>query len=92
MNAPAHRVDMFPPPINQAAMMIERDEPPMTVDEFCHRYGLSRSHYYVLKREGRTPDELRVGRKTHITAASARAWERRMVTERKAARAAGKPR
>ncbi|WP_233863525.1 hypothetical protein [Paraburkholderia adhaesiva] len=58
----------------------------MTVDEFCARYALSRSHYYDLKKRGLTPDELRVGRKALITAASARAWERRIAQEQKAAR------
>ena len=60
----------------------------MTIDEFCKRYALSRSHYFELKHQGRTPVELSVGRKALITVSSAREWERRMLAEQKAARAA----
>jgi hypothetical protein len=82
------RPDIFPPAITTPSKKTPKDTPPMTIDEFCQRYALSRSHYFELKQEGRTPAELRVGRKTLITATSAREWERRVQREQKAARAA----
>ncbi|CAG9258537.1 conserved hypothetical protein [Paraburkholderia unamae] len=90
MNA-ATRADVFPPAVvkpSPAARKTPKDAPPMTIDEFCTRYALSRSRYFELKQEGRTPVELRMGRKALITAASAREWERRMHAAEKAARAA----
>lgn len=82
MNA-ATRADVFPPAITAPSKKTPKDAPPMTIDEFCKRYALSRSRYFELKQQGRTPDELRVGRKTLITAVSAREWERQMQNERK---------
>lgn len=88
MNA-ATRPDVFPPAVKPPAKKTPpKDAPPMTIEEFCKRYALSRSRYYELKQQGRTPDELRVGRKTLITVASAREWERRLLAEQRAAKAA----
>jgi hypothetical protein len=84
MNATT-RADVFPPAVTAPSKKTPKDAPPMTIDEFCKRYALSRSHYFELKRQGRTPTELRVGRKTLITAASARSWERRIQTKPKVA-------
>ncbi|MBT2789182.1 hypothetical protein [Paraburkholderia strydomiana] len=84
----ATRADVFPPAVNPPAKKTPpKDAPPMTIEEFCKRYALSRSHYYEMKQQGRTPAELRVGRKALITADSARAWERRISLEHKATRA-----
>ncbi|WP_277187639.1 hypothetical protein [Caballeronia sp. BR00000012568055] len=83
MNA-AMRADVFPPAITTPSRKTAKDAPPMTIDEFCKRYALSRSHYFELKQQGRTPAEIRVGRKALITATSAREWERRLETEQKA--------
>ena len=85
----ATRADAFPPAVKPPAKKTPpKDAPPMTIEEFCKRYALSRSHYYEMKQEGRTPAELRVGRKALITAASAREWERRLLAEQKAAKTA----
>lgn len=88
MNA-ATRADVFPPAVVAPSKKTPKDAPPMTIDEFCKRYALSRSHYFELKRQGRTPIEIRIGRKAVITATSARAWERRVSLEQKAAQANG---
>jgi predicted DNA-binding transcriptional regulator AlpA len=85
----ATRADVFPPAVVTPSKKTPKDAPPMTIEEFCKRYALSRSHYFELKRQGRTPAEIRVGRKALITAASARAWERRVAQEQKAAQANG---
>ncbi|MGF6700556.1 putative DNA-binding transcriptional regulator AlpA [Paraburkholderia sp. MM5496-R1] len=88
MNAAA-RADVFPPAVKPPPKKTPpKDAPTLTIDEFCKRYALSRSHYFELKRQGRTPAEIRVGRKIVITAASARVWERRIALEQKGARAA----
>lgn len=83
----ATRADVFPPAVVTPSKKTPKDAPPMTIEEFCRRYAVSRSHYYELKRLGRTPVEIRVGRNALITADSARAWERRVALEQKAARA-----
>ena len=49
-----------------------------TIDEFCDAWHLSRSFYYRLRKTGRGPQEIRVGRKIFITVEDARAWEERM--------------
>jgi hypothetical protein len=79
------RADVFPPAVSTPSKKTPKEAPPMTIDEFCERYALSRSHYFELKQEGRTPAELRVGRKTLITATSAREWERHIVEQQKTA-------
>jgi predicted DNA-binding transcriptional regulator AlpA len=86
MNAAANRPDVFPMPAILPSKRAPDDEPPLTVDEFCRRYNMSRSTFYRMRRKGLTPNEMRVGRKGLITLASAREWDRRMVREEKAAR------
>jgi len=62
-------------------MMAKRHKPAteavaLTVNEFCASIGLSRGMYQKLKRAGRGPKEMRIGRAIRISTASANAWMR----------------
>ncbi len=72
MNAAANRRDVFPMPATSPSKRAPNNEPPLTVDEFCRRYAMSRSTFYRMRRRGQTPQEMRVGRKGLITLARAR--------------------
>jgi predicted DNA-binding transcriptional regulator AlpA len=53
-----------------------------TIAEFCASHGISRGTYYRLKREGRGPEELRLGPQLpRITAAAEEAWLRARAAE-----------
>jgi predicted DNA-binding transcriptional regulator AlpA len=47
-----------------------------SVVEFCRRHGISRPHFYRLRRLGLTPPELRLGTRLLISRESAEAWRR----------------
>jgi hypothetical protein len=47
-----------------------------TITEFCLSEGISRSHYYVMRREGWGPDEMQVGRLVRITPEAKQRWRR----------------
>ncbi|KWA79529.1 hypothetical protein WL30_32660 [Burkholderia ubonensis] len=55
-----------------------------TVPQFCAAYHFSRAQYYVLKEQGKTPQEMRIGRRVVITRRAAQAWEDRMMAEQAA--------
>lgn len=48
----------------------------LSIAEFCRLARISRSHYFVQRRLGRTPTERRSGRTVRITVAAARAYLR----------------
>jgi len=51
----------------------------MTIQDFCKRHRIGRSTYYeILKKNGRAPKEIRIGRIIRITAKANRDWERMM--------------
>jgi len=52
-----------------------------TIDEFCAAHRLSPELYFKLKRSGRGPREMQVGRRRMISAESAARWRRRQERE-----------
>ena len=56
-----------------------------TIPQFCAAYHISRVHYYTLKASGKTPQEMRLGRRVIITRRAAEAWEERMLKEQNGA-------
>ena len=57
-----------PPPVTDRAAY--------TIPEFCDAHRISRSHYYVLKKQGRTPREVHVGSRVLITIEAAIRWRK----------------
>ena len=58
---------------------------PYSIDTFCERYGFSRGHYYNLKEQGKTPREMKLGRRKIITDDAATDWEKEREAENVAA-------
>ncbi len=55
------------------------DDAPLTIAQFCERYGISKYIYYRLRKRGEMPRETVVSpRRRVILAASLREWERRV--------------
>ena len=52
----------------------------LTITQFCEHFGLSLSTYYRLRRDGRGPRELRVGRRVIIPAKTADEWAETLST------------
>jgi predicted DNA-binding transcriptional regulator AlpA len=52
-----------------------------TIPQFCAAYHISRVHYYTLKAQNQTPQEIRLGRRVIITRRAAEAWEEKMQRE-----------
>lgn len=46
----------------------------MSVAQFCHSYGISRSLFYLLTKRGEAPPVLKVGTRSLIRTADAEAW------------------
>ena len=56
------------------------DSAPLTVLQFCERYGISRHTYYRMRSRGETPPETVISpRRRVILAASLTEWERRRM-------------
>lgn len=53
----------------------------LSVRDFCRLYGLSPNTYYRMKREGRGPRTMRIGRVTRIHVDEAEAWAVRVERE-----------
>ena len=53
----------------------------LSITEFCHDHGISRSVFYRLTKERRAPRAVKVGRRTLISREAAEAWRRRMEHE-----------
>ena len=49
-----------------------------SIDEFCNLYGISKSFFYKLKKQGKAPAIMSVGKRTLISSASALDWEKLM--------------
>jgi predicted DNA-binding transcriptional regulator AlpA len=57
-----------PPPVTDRAAY--------TIAEFCDAHRISRSHYYVLKKQGHAPREVRVGTRVLVTVEAATRWRK----------------
>jgi hypothetical protein len=47
-----------------------------SIETFCARHDFSVAHYYRLRAEGKTPAEMRIGRRILISKESALRWRR----------------
>lgn len=56
--------------------MMPAKQPPlaMTIAEFCKAFRISEGFFYKLRREGRGPREMRMGRRTLISMDAADEW------------------
>jgi len=54
---------------------IEEDGPAFTIPQFCSHYQFSRPFYYELKKKGKGPVEIRIGRAVRILHKWRKAWE-----------------
>lgn len=52
----------------------------LSVKQFCQSYGISRTTFYALVKDGRGPALMRPGGRTLISRKAAEAWERDMET------------
>jgi hypothetical protein len=52
-----------------------------SIDEFCAGHGISRAMFYVLKKTGKAPVEMKVGTRVLISIEAAAAWRRQMEVE-----------
>ncbi|MGF6665302.1 hypothetical protein QF000_006970 [Paraburkholderia atlantica] len=57
----------------------ESTPPVLTIEEFCERYRIERGLLFRMRRDGRGPDVLQLGRRVLITLEAAREWEVRMT-------------
>lgn len=53
----------------------------LTIPDFCQRHGISRAYYYLLKKDGKAPREMKLGRRRMISLEEAAAWRERMADE-----------
>lgn len=56
----------------------------LSIPEFCAAHGLSRSFYFLLRKDGLGPREMRVGGRVLISCEAASDWRRERETERAA--------
>ena len=49
-----------------------------SIDEFCEAHDLSRATFYIMKKDGRAPRIMKVGRRTLISVDAAREWRERI--------------
>jgi predicted DNA-binding transcriptional regulator AlpA len=57
------------------------DPDAVSIENFCRRHSISTAWYYELRRRGRGPRELRIGRKVLITREAAAEWRRNREAE-----------
>ncbi len=50
-----------------------------TIAEFCKNYRISKSYFYLLRRQGLTPLEVRFGRKAIILRKAAEEWAKKRM-------------
>jgi hypothetical protein len=55
-----------------------------SIEEFCHRHGISHGHYYNLKRLGLGPREGRSRKRVLISVESAASWRKKIETSQSA--------
>lgn len=60
----------------------------ISVAEFCRRFSISRSHFYVLQKQGRGPRVFKIGSRTLISNAAGADWVRELEAEAAARQAA----
>lgn len=72
--------------MNKQAAIIETRA--YSIDQFCRAYGISRATFYNLKKDGKAPAVLNVGRRPLITIPAADAWEVAMAANSQTAVAA----
>jgi hypothetical protein len=53
-----------------------RDNTAYTINEFCENNRISEAHYYSLKRQGKGPREIKLGRRILISPESEEIWRR----------------
>ena len=51
------------------------------IESFCEANGISVSHYFVLKRKGKGPREMKAGKRVLITPEEEAAWRRAREAE-----------
>jgi predicted DNA-binding transcriptional regulator AlpA len=51
----------------------------ITVAAFCARHSISKSYFYVLRKKGRAPPSMMLGRKRLISTQAAEAWRQSLV-------------
>lgn len=51
-------------------------KPVSTIDEFCKDHKITKPHYYTLKKQGKGPREMKVGRRRFVTDEAAADWRR----------------
>lgn len=51
-----------------------------SIESFCRSNGISRSLFYKLRRQGRAPRVMKIGRRTLISQEAASEWRRAMET------------
>ena len=73
---------LSPPPAGQPLSAF-------TIGGFCTSHGIGKSLFYELKRNGKAPRTIKVGRKRIITVEAAADWRRKMEEETAEAEAAG---
>lgn len=71
------RSNAMTPNISQSG---EREAPikrlAYSIDEFCHAHGISRATYFVQRRLGKGPREMRVGNRVLVSLDAAFDWRR----------------
>jgi predicted DNA-binding transcriptional regulator AlpA len=72
------------PPTKRIRNIVVTD-PSLSIQQFCDAEGLSRGLYYKLKKQGRTPRELRIDAVIRITHQARIEWRRKMQKESEAA-------
>jgi predicted DNA-binding transcriptional regulator AlpA len=55
---------------------MDADPEAYTIEEFCEAHRFSRSMYFNLRKEGKTPREMRIGNRVVISREAAEAWRR----------------
>lgn len=60
-----------------------RDNPNATysIEEFCEHNGISVTHYFTLKKNGKGPKEMKLGRRVLITPEAEAEWRRAREAE-----------
>ena len=51
----------------------------ISVADFCARHSISKSYFYVLRKKGRAPPSMMLGRKRLIDTTAAEVWRRNLM-------------
>ncbi len=55
-----------------------KQKPASNINQFCFDHDMGRTTFYKLLNEGKGPDIIKLGRRTIITAESAKRWREKM--------------